>query len=426
MINNASLQAVAAARINQHFIRPRYDAFGFASLPQTLRRLLLDEPHEGVSFGSRHDLYDRYDTVILFFVDAFGWRFFQQWADRHPFLERIIREGVVTKLTSQFPSTTAAHVTTIHTGLPVGQSGMYEWFFYEPTLDTIIAPLLFSFAGDHERDTLRRIGASPTVLYPQRTLYQEFAAGGVGSWVFQPLSYAHSPYSQTVTNGATMIAYRTLPEAITNLTHLLAHQRDRAYYFLYVDSIDTICHWYGPQSPQVAAEIGTFWDMLERVLYPALAHTQNRTLLLLTADHGQTALDPHTTIYLNHTLPELQPWIKTNSAGQPLVPAGSSRDLFLHIKDTYRDEAHAALQAHLAGKADVRRVPDLVEQGFFGPLPVSATFSGRIGDLVVLPYANEAVWWYEQGRFDQPFRGQHGGLSSDEMETLLLVQPFGL
>ena len=424
MINDESLEAIAAARVNDQFLRPRYDAYGFAAIPQTLRRLLLSDKHGGVSFGPRDDLYQAYDSVILVFVDAFGWRFFEPWAD-HPFLQRIVRDGVVTKLTSQFPSTTAAHVTTIHTGLPVAQSGMYEWFFYEPQLDAMIAPLLFSFAGDTSRNTLAQTGISPAALYPQHTLYHEFRSHSIRSWVFQPVSFAHSPFSRTVTDGATMVPYRTVPEALTNLADLITQQQERSYYVLYTDTVDTICHWYGPESPQVAAEIGTLLDTFERVLHPALVRARRRTLLLLTADHGQTAIDPHTTVYLNHSLPQIRSWLTTSRTGKPLVPAGSSRDLFLHIKNEYVDEAHAALQAHLRDTADVRRVNDLINDGYFGPWPVSPVFRHRVGNLVVLPRRSESVWWYEQDRFEQVFRGNHGGLSGDEMETLLGAQPYG-
>ncbi|MBA3944076.1 MAG: alkaline phosphatase family protein [Herpetosiphonaceae bacterium] len=424
MIDQASLDAVDAAQLNSHFIHPLYDSYGFAQIPQTLRCLLTDDQRQGVPFGPRSDLYQKYDTVILFFIDAFGWRFFEQFSD-HPFLRRMIDEGLVSKLTSQFPSTTAAHVTAIHTGLPVGQSGVYEWYYYEPLVDALIAPLLYSFAGDSQRDTLQGTGVAPSALYPTHTLYQELKAAGVRSVVFQHLAYAFSPYTELVTNGATIMPYRTLPEAVINLTQLLARQDSRSYYFLYYDHIDTICHLYGPDSPQAAAEITAFLDVMEHIFHANLVRHGQRTLFLMTADHGHAPIDPATTVYLNHTLPPIQGWLKTNAAGQPLVPAGSCRDMFLHIKPEYLDDAHAALQHHLAGKAEVQRVDALIAGNFFGATPPSPTFLGRVGNLVILPYTHESVWWYQKDRFEQHHRGAHGGLTPDEMETLLLVQPYG-
>ena len=425
MINSESVAAVGDARLNAHFIRPLYETYCFSRLPQTIRALLVDGVEPGISFGPRQDLYQEYDSVILFFIDAFGWRFFQQFADSHPFLRRIVDEGLVCKLTSQFPSTTAAHVTAIHTGLPVGQSGVYEWFYYEPLVDALIAPLLFSFAGDHDRETLRATGVTTEQLFPTQTIYQDLGRHGVRSFVFQDRAYALSPYTTAVTTGATVVPYVTLPEAIVNLSQMLARQEERTYYFLYYDRIDAICHTYGPESRQVAAEILTFLDVMERVFQESLAETDCRTLFLMTADHGQMAIDPATTIYLNRSVPELTPLLKTNHAGHPLVPAGSSRDMFLHIKEGHLDEAQSMLQRHLEGKAEVYRVSDLIEQHFFGSAPPSADLLKRVGDLVVLPYRHESVWWYEQGRFEQRFFGQHGGLSTDEMETILLAQPYG-
>jgi len=151
MIDPESLAAVESARFSNQFMRPIYDSYGFAQIPQTIRYCLTDSDQKGVPFGERDDLYQKYDAVVLVFADAFGWRFFEHFHQRSPFLRRAVEQGLVSKLTSQFPSTTAAHVTTIHTGLPVGESGVYEWYYYEPLLDRVIAPLLFSFAGDTER-----------------------------------------------------------------------------------------------------------------------------------------------------------------------------------------------------------------------------------------------------------------------------------
>jgi hypothetical protein len=43
-----------------------------------------------------------------------------------------------------------------------------------------------------------------------------------------------------------------------------------------------------------------------------------------------------------------------------------------------------------------------------------------VGNLVILPYEHEAIWWYEKGRFEQHFYAAHGGLTRKEMETIFL------
>ena len=48
-------------------------------------------------------------------------------------------------------------------------------------------------------------------------------------------------------------------------------------------------------------------------------------------------------------------------------------------------------------------------------------FCPTSGNLVILPFEGEAVWWYEAGRFEQKFFGHHGGLTPGEMETPLLI-----
>jgi hypothetical protein len=88
------------------------------------------------------------------------------------------------------------------------------------------------------------------------------------------------------------------------------------------------------------------------------------------------------------------------------------------------DEAMVTLQAHLTGKAEVYRTQDLLAQHFFGLEEPSPTFLNRLGNVVILPYKNETVWWYEEGTFVMHFRGHHGGLVPEEMEIPLMVLPL--
>ncbi|MGE5250561.1 MAG: alkaline phosphatase family protein, partial [Bacteroidota bacterium] len=320
------------------FTRPRYDSGGFADLPRRIR----------ASFAS-----GEYDAVVLFLVDGFGWRFVQRFQDA-PFLKRLARLGTVEKLTSQFPSTTASHLTTIHTGMPVGRSGVYEWFYYEPRVDAIIAPLLFSYAGDRERDTLRSSGVDAARLLPSGDFYPGLSGSGVRSYVFGGSEYTPSTYSSAVMKGAQMLGFRTLPEALVNLARLLENHSVPAYVHFYFDKIDAVCHSYGPEAPQTEAEIESFLLLMER-FFDRLFDPGRRVLFLMTADHGASEVDPKTTIYLN-TDPRfagLDRFFRRNARGELLVPAGSPRDMFLYIRSELLDEAQAFLSARLHGRAEV-------------------------------------------------------------------------
>jgi predicted AlkP superfamily pyrophosphatase or phosphodiesterase len=409
--------------LHPDFVKPRYDESCFSSIPQTITSIFAHED----AVNLLHGLPTNYDTVMLFLVDAFGWRFFEKYAGSYPFLKELVDHGVVSRITSQFPSTTAAHVTTIHTGLPVGQHGVFEWQFYEPQVDAVVAPLLFSFAGTQQRETLKASNIDPHTLFSTTTIYQQLQQHGVASYVFQPKEFAFSSYSRVVLGGATVVPYRTLPEALVNMGDLLDQQRSRSYFMLYFSTIDTICHTYGPASPQLEAEIDTFLTTLDRLFTPILRKRQRDTLFILTADHGQIEVDPQTTLYLNldPAFADVQRFTKRNRNGELLVPGGSPRDMFLYIKDELLDEVHAYLAERLVDRAEVYKVNDLIAQNLFGLESVSPTFQARVGNLVILPLEHETVWWYEKDKFEQTFRGHHGGLTPQEMEIPLVLYSVG-
>ena len=381
------------------FVKPNYDSGGFAGIPARIR--------EACASGE-------YDAVVMFLVDGFGWRFFEKFQDM-PFLKRVANNGKVEKLTSQFPSTTAAHITTINTGLPVGQSGVYEWFYYEPLLDRVIAPLLFSFAGDEQRDTLKGL-VDAANLYPNQTLYQELGVLGIESHVFGVRAYTPSTYSNVVMKGAELHAFKTLPEALINAGMLVENAKKPIYLHLYFENIDSLCHKYGPAAPQTEGEIEAFLLIME-YFFPRIFSGRKKVLFLLTADHGASEVDPKTTVFLNtdKRFTGLERFLKTNQLGNLLVPAGSPRDMFLYVKDDLLDEAQEFLSERLAGKAEVVKTEWLMENGYFGP-EISPEFRARVGNLVILSHRYESVWWYEKDRFEQRYYGHHGGLTPQEME----------
>ena len=408
------------------FIRPRYDGGCFSDIPAFIRSVLVGDSASMLRPDGFDRLPQRYQTVVLLFIDAFGWRFFEQTADRYPFLQRFVRQGSVSKLTSQFPSTTSAHVTALYTGRPVGQHGVFEWQYYEPIVDAIIQPLPFTFAGDKQPEKLSEGGIPGAALLPRNDFVQGLLAAGVTCYIGQPGALSGSTYSTMISEGATLLPFKTQPEMLVNLSLAIDEAEGPALFSVYLPQIDSICHDYGPGSLQLEAEMEACFAGLESWFRREQTRGRHDTLLMVTADHGQVAVDPETVVYLN-LLPEyaaLKPLLRTNRQGAVLAPAGSPRDMFLYIRPGKVEEAHGLLSPALADRAVVVRTSDLMDDGYFGPPPLSPAFLKRGGDLVILPFEGESVWWFEKDRFDMKFYGHHGGLTAGEMEIPLLLYAF--
>jgi hypothetical protein len=339
----------------------------FADIPVAVERLLLE----------------RHERVGVVLLDAFGRRFLERHAG-HPFLRRLD----ITELSAQFPSTTTAHVTTMHTGHPVGDHGLYEWNVYEPALDAIVTPLLFSFAGDHERDTLRATGLDPAVFIAGDTLYQRLAAAGVRSTVLHPAAFSPSTFDRVATAGARLVPFGTLRDGVAAFFEALA---EPGYAYLYWDAIDAAGHLHGPDSREFDRTALVALDALERGLRPA-----RDALLMITADHGQVAVDPARVDWLDELWTAL-PDLLTHR------PAGSSRDVFLHTGAA--DEVSAGLAERLGDRARVCRAVELVAPG------------PRLADVCVLPGPGRMAWLRSAGDAATRFRGHHGGLHPDEVNT---------
>jgi Type I phosphodiesterase / nucleotide pyrophosphatase len=329
----------------------------FADIPVTVERLL--------GSGER-------TAVGVVLLDAFGRRFLERYAD-HPFLRRL----EITPIAAQFPPTTTAHVTTMHTGRTVGEHGLYEWNVYEPSLGEVVIPL----RSDDCRPFL-----------DGDTLYQRLP---VKATVLQPSSFSPSPYDRVFTAGARLQPFATLTLGVQRFFDALAAG---GYAYLYWDQIDATGHRCGPESRQFEAAALTALDTLEAGLRAIPG-----ALVLVTADHGQVPVDPERLDYLDELWPEL-PDLLTQR------PAGSSRDVFLHTVPGAANEVAAGLAERLGDRAQVRPAA-----GLFAA--VGPALRARLADVCVLPADGRTAWLRSARNVAATFRGHHGGLHPDETET---------
>ena len=121
-------------------------------------------------------------------------------------------------------------------------------------------------------------------------------------------------------------------DLIVNLRKTLEKTTGPAYFFVHLSNLDTIAHQYGPQSEEYYTELSLISSLLKNNLVNKIdTKTSKETILLLTSDHGELDVIPEKTTYLNH-FPELLKNLQYNKRGTPILPTGSPRDIFLHVK----------------------------------------------------------------------------------------------
>jgi hypothetical protein len=390
----------------QREVRGSIPLASIADLPPTVERLLAATPgglpDAALPSGCAPE------RVGLVLLDAFGRRFLERHGD-HPLVRRIESDGVLTPLVAQFPSTTTAHVTTMHTGLPVGEHGLYEWRVLEPELGTVIVPLRFSLPDEAETDTLYAHGLDPRALLAPGTLYERLAAAGIESAVIQPAAFSPSTFDGIATAGARLRPYDGFAHGVEMLCEELARP-GRGYAYLYWDRIDALGHMEGPDSP---AFEGASRHAL-RTLNAALRNIPG-ALVLITADHGQVAVSPDRVDYLDDVWPPLCDLLAQ-------LPAGSSRDCFLHVVPGAAARVVSALQERLSDRGEALLVSDMIEAGAFGA--AGPRLRARLGDVCVLPAAGRQAWVRAAASVERRFRGQHGGLHPDEVDTWVGALPL--
>jgi hypothetical protein len=398
-----------------HSVRPDYTGRCLSNLPSTImkifglktdRPVLPDDAFGGVDTAGA-------DNVVLFIFDGLGFDTYQKQS-RSGFMGALSGKGSVEPITTVFPSTTAAALTTASTGLTPQEHGLPEWYVYMREVDSVIMPLPFAKVGEAGRDTL--LGKMrPRDLFNGVPYFKTLAAAGVKTTSFSNRQLSTSAFSKLTHRGSTMVAYGAGSDLAMSLRRCVEQARGRNLFYVYWSYIDSQEHKYGPQSEEAEVEASTISHALGLGFLSRLdPDAAKRTLILATADHGHVGTSPQDVVYLNG-LRRLSGALSLGQSGKMIPPWGAPRDLYMDIQEGKLDETQAYLQEKLEGVASVLKTADAVKEGLFGINSPSKKFLRRIGNLMVLPHGTRLVWYdYWRGQFPD-LRGHHGGLSPTEM-----------
>ena len=395
---------------------PQYADLCFSNIPSAVQYLLGVENTSPLS-----GLLDEAgvtpkgtEKVILFLIDGFGFRQWERYAEQEAFLRIFTSCGLVAPITAVFPSTTAAALTSICSGLTPQQHGLPEWMVYIEELDRPIFTIPFVYADKPAGHVSSALGSE--ILFRGTTIYERLAQYDIPSYTFGPAHHVGDPYSVVTKRGSSYVPCRNASDMLVNLRQLVRETKGPGYFYVYWDMIDSISHTYGPYSEQYLAELNGFFHLMKTEFLEWIGTPVAEGLsILMTADHGHINIDPSRTIFLND-VPLVMRNLRIGPNGKPILPWGSSRDCFLSIEPGRLEETYAFLRGMLMGRAEVLMIDEAMRLGLFGQGELHERFRARLGDLLILPRKDFTVWFeHSPGERKYGKKGMHGGLTPDEM-----------
>jgi Type I phosphodiesterase / nucleotide pyrophosphatase len=343
------------------------------------------------------------ETVVLLIVDGLG----QAQLERHiadgdaPNLGALLGGAHHQTITSVFPSTTMAAVTSIHTASAPAQSG---WLGYTLWLEEVGA--VVEMIGQINQDT-GQVLEDRGFLRVVPGAYRKLQDRGVPVFAIQPLGYRGSWLNEWYWQGAAQSGYVSANTIGSRISSPLEVEGPKMIVLYWAD-YDSVCHRHGPSSLAAADEISAVDHAVGRLL--KRLPQDGKTLFLLTADHGQVDLEAQKAVYL-----ERDAWLSERLLG---APAGD------RICRTFRvtPDSLEKTRAYLERYGDVMLSRDAWEAGLFGGPPAQEHFRSRVGDLIVLPRNGAQLCWTFSGKQPaRPHLGSHGGLSHDQMRVPLMA-----
>ncbi len=345
---------------------------------------------------------DEVQNVVLWVIDGLGDQYLgeQAWTE--------LARDRVRGMTSVFPPTTSAALTSLATGHPPRRHGVTGWFMYVHELGAVTAWL--PFGPRVGRGQWARMAPESHALLEREAIWDRFKAE---VHVVQPSWLVDTPYSLATTGyRARRHGYQGLDGLANTLLGITSGEpgQRRRFIYAYWPHLDSLSHDQGVYSAETEAHLESI-DSTWQALKAGLAGTG--TTLLATADHGLVDTAEQRTIYLaDHA--ELADMLALPLCGEP-------RAAYCYLRPGTEADFQAYVSEHLGDVCAAYRAETLLEAGWYGPPPEHERLRRRIGDWVLLP----AEGWVlkdqllgESPSFSQI--GVHGGASAREQRVPLV------
>lgn len=345
--------------------------------------------------------------VIVVIADAMGFaRFRRMLTETGSVWDRLARAGVLAPITSVFPSTTTAALTSVWTGAAPGEHGMlgYEMWLREFGVTANMITLTPK-SVDGRPELLVDAGLDPATFLPVPTLPGHLAAHGIKTHAFLPKGITRSGLSKMHLGESVRHPFNSPAD----LWHLLRGFLEdsagrRQLVFVYWDMVDTHSHAYGPAPEPSETEARSLGEVMASACLDRLSpRAREGTVLVVFADHGQV----DTPLASGVTLAEHPAWVDMLH----ILPTGEHRAAYLHCRPGSVDAVREYIESRWPERFHVVSQADVMWSGLLGER-LEPRAASRLGEWLVLSRGDAFLWWAPT---ENRMLGRHGSLTAGEM-----------
>lgn len=386
--------------------RPHYERYSLCSVPATIESLLGLTP-TGPSLQEELGLRPS-EVVVSVIVDGLGYHSLENLRERGIVdLTSFLGDGAYIPLTSVFPSTTTAALSTLSTGLSPIAHGVLGYKLFRTEVGSVVDMIRLTTPGGRD-NALEKLGIQPEQLLRSSTLYGRLAAAGVTTTLFLPKFIAESGLSRALYQGVTRtVPYLTFSDLLMHLSDALLGPRP-SLLTVYLPSTDSLGHVYGPTTRAFELEAAH----VLRILGQARELLPRGATLLVTADHGFYEADPVQDMVSCPTYPALRD-------GLLVPPVGDPRASYLFVRRGHENAVVGFFGQYYPHEFTVLTVEEALKRKLWGLEEPAPNVRALLGDYLVLSRKRKFLLWPTE---EFKLRGLHGSLTPGELYVPLLAQ----
>ena len=380
--------------MKNEIIFPNYEHSILNTITSILKYYNVNTPYSSLKTLDER-LNKKYTNVILLILDGMGSQILKKLSPNAYFMEKQID-----CVTSVYPSTTTAALTTYYSGRPPYETGWIAWSQYFKEYGRTID--MFSHKESYlgQMPNFSRLNVFNDIMKYQ-TIFEriEAASPNIKTYEIEP-SYAERRSKRTLTAD-------NLDELIEQLD-VLCQTPEEKFILAYSDNPDGLLHKFGTSSPEAQDFIKSAEEKISK-LYNELPEN---SILIISADHGHKNVEKAYTLL---DFPEIQECL--------IMPASlESRFLAFWVKEDMKKQFEERFKKVFENEFLLLTTEEFLNKHMLGFGDKHAKINDFLGNYVALSISSSIIRIESFLAEGKPIKkSTHCGLSKEEMEVPVIV-----